>query len=127
MADDGLSFGLSAEILEWLRTVFARYPGIERVLVFGSRAKGTYRNASDIDLAVLAPGMDEKTFAQLWNDLDDLPLVFTLDVLHWDRLPAGRIRDHVIRDGRQVYPVAEPVRMPGAPSSLAEPVPGPDG
>ncbi|HMX53719.1 MAG TPA: nucleotidyltransferase domain-containing protein, partial [Plasticicumulans sp.] len=92
MADDGLSFGLSAEILEWLRTVFARYPGIERVLVFGSRAKGTYRNASDIDLAVLAPGMDDETFAQLWNDLDDLPLVFTLDVLHWDRLPAGRIR-----------------------------------
>lgn len=103
-----MNFGLSAEILDWLRAVFVRYPDIDRVLIFGSRARGNYRNASDIDLAVLAPRMDDASFTRLWSELDDLPLVFTLDVLHWDRLPAGRIRDHVIRDGRQVYPRIEP-------------------
>lgn len=111
MADAGLNCGLSDDILEWLREVFARYADIERVLIFGSRAKGSYRNGSDIDLAVLAPEMDDATFSRLWNELDDLPLVFTLDVLHWDRLPAGRIREQAIRDGRQLYPVLAPARQ----------------
>lgn len=87
-----MNFGLSAEILDWLRAVFVRYPDIDRVLIFGSRARGNYRNASDIDLAVLAPRMDDASFTRLWSELDDLPLVFTLDVLDWGRLPAVRIR-----------------------------------
>ena len=41
--------------LAWLRQTFQRFPWIGEVRVFGSRATGTARRASDIDLAISAP------------------------------------------------------------------------
>ncbi|MYN17108.1 nucleotidyltransferase domain-containing protein [Rugamonas sp. FT107W] len=84
---DGLAlrprhFGLSEPILDSLRDVFARYPAIDSVMVYGSRAAGTYRPQSDIDLAVFAPTMSERDFGSLWSALDELPILFRLDVIH---------------------------------------------
>ncbi|MBY0578535.1 MAG: nucleotidyltransferase domain-containing protein [Burkholderiales bacterium] len=44
-------------------------------MIFGSRAKGTFKNGSDIDLAVFAPTLSEQNFIRLWNELDALPRV----------------------------------------------------
>jgi len=52
MSDDAL-FGLPASTCAKLRGVFDSTPGIEAVWVYGSRARGTQRHESDIDLAVM--------------------------------------------------------------------------
>jgi uncharacterized protein len=44
--------GLDVEELGQLQTLFSSYPEIRKVILFGSRAKGTARKNSDIDLAV---------------------------------------------------------------------------
>ena len=99
-----LSFGLSDSILDDLRRVFSSYPEIEQVLIFGSRAKGTFKNGSDIDLAVFAPTLSEQDFTRLWNELDALPLVFKMDVLHWDRLGNERLKNRIPVEGKVFYP-----------------------
>jgi predicted nucleotidyltransferase len=43
---------VTVEELARLRDVFARYPGVAAVWLFGSRARGEARTASDVDLAV---------------------------------------------------------------------------
>ena len=43
------TFGLTPRALKLLRDLFAANPRIERAIVYGSRAKGNYRNGSDID------------------------------------------------------------------------------
>jgi len=58
-------FGLDKHIYADLACVFARYPAVTQVLIFGSRAKGTWKPGSDIDLAVVAPGMSDLEFARL--------------------------------------------------------------
>jgi uncharacterized protein len=73
------------------------------VLIFGSRAKGGARPGSDIDLAVIAPEMTDAEFARLWNAIDDLPLVFKVDLLHWDRLANPRLKDKIPREGCLFY------------------------
>ncbi|MBS3779596.1 MAG: nucleotidyltransferase domain-containing protein, partial [Desulfovermiculus sp.] len=47
-----MSFGLDERTLEKLRSVFARYEPVQEVIIYGSRAKGTYVPSSDIDLVV---------------------------------------------------------------------------
>jgi predicted nucleotidyltransferase len=96
-------FGLSARIRADFARVFARYPTIEQVLIFGSRAKGSARTGSDIDLAVFAPRMTDPDFARLWIEIDDLPLVFKVDLLHWDRLANQALKDKIPREGRLFY------------------------
>src|ERR1700756_5581522 len=81
-----LEFGLSAQIVNSLRDVFSRFPGVLQVLIYGSRATGKYRRNSDIDRAVFAPAMKEGDFSRLWTELDDLPILFKLDVIHFDEI-----------------------------------------
>jgi uncharacterized protein len=101
--EDPMTFGLSERIRADFRRVFEQYQDIERVLIFGSRAKGSARPGSDIDLAVVAPGMTDPEFARLWNAIDDLPLVFKVDLLHWDRLANPWMKDKIPREGRLFY------------------------
>ncbi|HSO80445.1 MAG TPA: nucleotidyltransferase domain-containing protein [Chromatiaceae bacterium] len=98
-----MTFGLSERIRADIRQVFGHYPAIERVLIFGSRAKGNARPGSDIDLAVIAPEITDAEFARLWNAIDDLPLVFKVDLLHWDRLANPRLKDKIPREGCLFY------------------------
>jgi proline iminopeptidase len=98
-----LNTGLSAKICGDLCRVFAAYPEIERVLIFGSRANGTFKDGSDIDLAVFAPTMGESRFNQLWNALDALPLVFKMDVLHWDTLGNPHLKEKIAVSGQLFY------------------------
>jgi len=100
--------GLADEILADLRRVFARHSSIEEVRLFGSRAKGTHRPGSDIDLAVFAPSMSEAEFSALWQEIDDLPILFKIDFLHWDRLANTVLRDKIRREGRRIYPQGNP-------------------
>ena len=49
-----MTFGLSNATIEKIRSVFVRCPQVEKAVLYGSRAKGTFRNGSDIDLSLFA-------------------------------------------------------------------------
>ena len=48
-----MKFGLKESDIELIKKVFSNYPEVEKVILYGSRAKGTYKPASDIDLTLL--------------------------------------------------------------------------
>lgn len=100
MAAEKLIFGLAEHHYQELVEVFGRHGSIVRVLIFGSRAKGTANPWSDIDLAVIAPEMTDGEFSQLLQEIEALDLVFKLDLLHWDKL-AGKpkLRETIERHG----------------------------
>jgi predicted nucleotidyltransferase len=47
-----MKYGLPDRTLADLNAIFHRYPGITQAVLYGSRAKGKYRNGSDIDLTL---------------------------------------------------------------------------
>lgn len=98
-----MKHGLSSEIVQQLKSVFARYPNIHAVYLFGSRAKGNFRDGSDIDLAVLAPEMKPEIFTQLWNEIDALPLVFKVDCLHFEQLDNNVLKHKILDEGVVFY------------------------
>ena len=103
MADESLTFGLSQNILLDFENIFSHYPEIQQVLIFGSRAKNTFKDGSDIDLAVFASNMETSRFTQLWNEIDNLPLVFRVDCIHWDQLNNQALKSKIIAEGRVFY------------------------
>jgi len=105
MADERLIFGLAERHYRAMAEVFQRYPEVEKVLIFGSRAKDTERNGSDFDLAVFGPDLSEQAFSQLWNEIDDLPLIFKVDLLHWDNLPQTPIKEKILAEGKLFFPL----------------------
>ncbi len=95
--------GLSSGVLEILHTIFERYPEIRQVRLYGSRARGTHRPGSDIDLAVFAPDMSEARLAALWQDLEASPIAFNIDLVHVETLTKPDLRDHILAEGIPIY------------------------
>ncbi|HET8861530.1 nucleotidyltransferase domain-containing protein [Marivirga sp.] len=70
--------GLTTEEIFNIRSVFSNYPQIEKALIYGSRAMGNYKPASDIDISLIGDDIDLSLLNQIEFDLDDLMLPYKL-------------------------------------------------
>ena len=104
MADDVANHGLSDMMLADSHQLFSRFPEIREVWIYGSRARGDFEPASDIDLAVVAPDMSERRFAELCWLLEELPVLYHVDILHWDSLNNPRLRAAIRATRKSFYP-----------------------
>ncbi|GGD57790.1 nucleotidyltransferase domain-containing protein [Lacimicrobium alkaliphilum] len=95
--------GLSDTVEFQLKEVFSRFPAVNKVLLFGSRASNNFKPYSDIDLAVCGSRLSEEDFTHLWNELDALPLAFKLDVLHLDTLTNTSLKQKILAEGTLFY------------------------
>ena len=55
--------------------IFRRFPFVLEVRLFGSRATGHSRRASDIDLAISAPDASADQWLELTDALDEAPII----------------------------------------------------
>ncbi len=89
--------------LALIREVVARHPGITGTIVFGSRAMGTARPESDIDLAL--EGIADPLQAQATAaELDELPLPYGFDVLALGAVQLPSLREHIQQVGVRISP-----------------------
>lgn len=98
-----MRFGLSAEVIARLYRVFARHPEIERVIIYGSRAKGNFRAGSDIDLTFEGDAIDLSLMLKIENELDDLLLPYLFDLSVLAHIDDTDLRDHIARIGQELY------------------------
>ncbi len=87
-----------------LRRTLRRFGFVEEVRVFGSRATGTARRASDLDLAVFAPAASSHEWAELCEALEGTALIYELDVVRAERTTNERLRQKIAREGVTVFP-----------------------
>ena len=91
------AIGLSESAVQRIRDVFRGCPRVERVLLYGSRAEGTFKPGSDIDLSLVGEELGFPDLARLDGELDDLllPQKFDLNLFH--SLEPGAFRERVIQ------------------------------
>lgn len=96
-------YGLKPYIIEAIKSVFLRYPAIEKVVLYGSRAKGDYTNGSDIDLTCLGEGLTLSLIHQIENDIDDLLLPYSFDISIYQQIDNENLLAHIERVGVVFY------------------------
>ena len=92
-------YGISEKIWTMLLKTCFNFKSVDRIILYGSRARSDYHIGSDIDIAIDAPGMSSQEFSRLWNALDDLPLVFKLDVVHLQTLQNPQLLHAIHTEG----------------------------
>jgi predicted nucleotidyltransferase len=97
--DHGLRPAHFEAMLEVLRT----YPGVQKVVLFGSRAKGTFRPASDVDLCILGPSLTLDDLAAISEQLDELPMPQRVDVVLEHLVESAPLRESITREGKVVW------------------------
>jgi predicted nucleotidyltransferase len=101
-----MKFGLSDTVIKELQDVFRRHTNIKKVLIFGSRSKGNYRAGSDIDLAVIGQDIDYNLLLDIHCEIDNLELLYSVDLLDYQKKKGTPIGDHIDRVGQVFYEVA---------------------
>lgn len=92
-------YGLPPDAVAKLCEVFAQYSDIETVVLYGSRAKGNYRPASDIDLTLQGEKLDLTTLLAIENQIDDLLLPWTVDLSLMHKIDNPSLVEHIHRVG----------------------------
>jgi predicted nucleotidyltransferase len=99
-----LRFGLKESTIEKIQGVLARYPQVEKAVLYGSRAKGTYRNGSDIDLTLSGePGLTLEALHRIMHELDELLLPYTIDLSLFKDIGDPEVVEHIRRVGVVFY------------------------
>lgn len=100
-----LRFGLKETTIEQLCFVFAHYPEVQQAILYGSRAKGTYKNGSDIDITLV--GNDEaltlEVLYRIMEEIDELLLPYMVDLSLFHKITDTDVRNHIERVGQLLY------------------------
>jgi predicted nucleotidyltransferase len=100
-----LRFGLKETTIDQICSVLARYPQVEKAVLYGSRAKGNYRNGSDIDLTLLGgKDLTLQVLYKLMDELDDLLLPYIIDLSIFRYINDPDVIAHIQRVGITFYP-----------------------
>ena len=94
-----MQFGLKQSTIERIKGVFSGHPQIRQVIIYGSRAKGNYRNGSDIDLTIKGEAVTLSELMKIETELDDLLLPYKIDLSLLHKISDAGLIDHIKRVG----------------------------
>ena len=95
--------GLTEKTLEQIARVLARFPEVERAVLFGSRAKATHKRGSDVDLALVGAALDWRTVGKIYDALDDLLLAYRFSLIVYDGNTNPEVAAHIMRVGIPLF------------------------
>jgi predicted nucleotidyltransferase len=96
--------GLLDDDVEAIVAILSKQSNIEKAYIFGSRAKGNFKNGSDVDIALKGNQVDFDTVSQVsyWlNEETSMPYKF--DVLNYHTITEPDLKDHIDRVGIELY------------------------
>lgn len=98
-----MNHGLPEKAVRAIQSVLVAYPQVEKAVLYGSRAKGTYKRGSDIDLTLIGTSLDDRLLSRIDWELDDLLLPYKIDLSLFSNLRNSALVEHIQRVGVVLY------------------------
>lgn len=95
--------GLDSETIIKIKTVFEKFAEIDEVILYGSRAKGDYKNSSDIDITLKGNSISLSTLNEIALMIDDLLLPYSFDISVYNNIDNSDLIEHINRVGKLFY------------------------
>jgi uncharacterized protein len=99
-----MKYGLNDKTIASIISEFKKIPEIESAILYGSRAKGNFKPASDIDITLTGPLLTISHLNKLSWALDDLLLPYTFDLSILSHIKQADVLGHIERMGVTLYP-----------------------
>lgn len=107
------SHGLREADWSVIREEIRNQPNVQKVILYGSRAKGTEKKGSDVDLALIGPGVNRSVLVELSMRLnEETPLPYRFDLVDYQSIDNAALREHIDRVGILVYEKGGPEGPP---------------
>ena len=99
-----MKYGLSDKQLQEIIAIFVKVPQVEKAILFGSRAMGNFKEASDVDIAIMGEHADFRIAAHLKYELEEetyLPYFF--DIIAYNTIDNEALKEHLQKYGKEIY------------------------
>ena len=97
-----MNFGLDENTIKYINDIFKKYPQIDKAIIYGSRATGTSRYNSDIDL-VLIGDLNWDFSGHIHEELDSLPTPYLFDVRDYSNIENPELKSEIEQQGKLLY------------------------
>ena len=68
------------------------------------RAKGTYKNTSDIDIVLYGKELTHTINTKVYYDIENLYLIYKIDLINFNTLKENdKLRENIIKEGVEIY------------------------
>ena len=95
---------LANKLSNQLYTLF-KEKKLEKVILFGSRARNEYKDNSDSDLAVIFNNNDNDNYIKLFTKLEDLNTLYKFDVIDFNKITNNKLKNEIIKDGICIHKI----------------------
>lgn len=95
--------GLNEEEINSIIAVFSKYENIEQVILYGSRAKGNFKQASDIDLTLLGCNISLSQINEIESEMDELLLPYKIDISAYSQIENQNLKNEISQTGKLLY------------------------
>ena len=97
-------FGLTKNDIEIIVKLLSKYEEIDKAVVFGSRAKVTYKSGSDLDIALFGKLLSFQTISKLSYEFNEESLMpYHFDILNYNTIQNEELKNHIKKFGKVIY------------------------
>lgn len=97
-------FGLDGKIIKDIVEIIKQYEEVTKAVIFGSRARGDYKKASDIDIALFGDNLTSTINTKIFYQIDDLYMPYKVDLINFNTLcEENKIRENILKEGVEIY------------------------
>jgi len=99
-----MKFGLEELLLDKIVSIIGRNEKIKRIVIFGSRARGDFKPASDIDIALYASGsLTSEELNSIRSQIDEIDCIYKFDIVDVNRLEKKAMVENIKNEGITIF------------------------
>ena len=99
-----MKYGLSEKQLDQIIKIISSYKEVEKAILFGSRAIDTYKEASDVDIAIMGENCDLLLAAIIKDHLEEETyLPFFFDIIAYNSIKSPELKEHIQTKGKTLF------------------------
>mgnify|MGYP002785130797 CR=1 FL=1 len=95
--------GLQPAEIECIIDVFKAFPQVKKAYLFGSRAIGTHKVGSDVDIALIGKNIDQVITTISYTLNEETLLPYSFDLIDYETLTNADLKEHIDRVGALLY------------------------
>ncbi len=100
---DNILFGLPKDVIDLIVSVVCYNKNIEKIVLFGSRAKGNFKKGSDIDIALFSESLEYDELLKIKSEVSELPQPYTVDIVDFNKIKNEELKEHILRVGITLF------------------------
>jgi len=101
-------YGLLESDINEVISILKENQKINRIILFGSRAKGSFSTGSDVDIALFGSNITLNDILDASNEIDNLFLPYKFDLIIYDRIKEIALQEHINRVGIVLFDRKKP-------------------